>query len=142
MTAPFAGKPVAANGADGECTALTTRVVFPVLVNLTSPLSLPPSGVEPSSSDSVESVSAERGSSAEPDRAILVSSASVVRPSDPLKGSGVDDLKVTFTVITSPGSITLPTLGRPVASNGADGVCTALTVSLVPVLVNVTLPAS
>src|SRR5580704_2906903 len=74
----------------------------------------------------------------EPEMAILVSPASVVSPTDWLNSPRMEDLKLRCTLTASPVLILAPTVGRPVASNGVAGVCTALTVSGVPVSVNVT----
>src|ERR1700736_6780958 len=80
------------------------------------------------------------GVGAVPVRPMLVSPASVVRPTEPLKRPGAVGLMVTPTLTTWPGSITAPTLGRPPASNGAGGPWTAVTLRGVPPLVNETSP--
>src|SRR5271166_2252862 len=48
---PVAGTPVAANGAVGACSPLTSSVVPPVFLNDTSPVRWPPTDVEPRFSD-------------------------------------------------------------------------------------------
>ena len=100
-----------------------------------------PTVVEPSSSDLVDGVSA--GSSANAESATVVSPAWVVRPKEPLNSPRLEDLKLTSTVIVSPGVIFVPVAGRPEALNGAEGDLLPLTSSVVlPVFLSVTSPFS